>query len=62
MNKGGRFTAWFSETERRALETRAVSEQATLNYVFRKAIREYLGPDALKEAADNVMHVAGNRK
>jgi len=60
MKDGGRFTAWFSATERRALDAAARSEESTVNYIVRKAVRQYLGSDALKEAAQSVMDVTGN--
>lgn len=62
MKQGGRFTAWFSDTERRALETRAAEADATVNYIVRRAVRKYLGPEALKKAAEDVMDVAGNKQ
>jgi hypothetical protein len=58
--KGGRFTAWFSDTERTALEARALEEGTPTNYVVRMAVRKYLGKDALKQAAEKVMDVSGN--
>lgn len=57
---GGRFTAWFSETERTALEARALEEKTPTNYIVRMAVRQYLGKEALKAAAQKVMDVAGN--
>ncbi len=57
---GGRFTAWFSPTERVALKARAKDEDSTENYIVRMALRQYLGKDALKGAAEEVMDVAGN--
>ena len=62
MKQGGRFTAWFSPVERSALEAEAAREGDTVSYVVRKAVRKYLGPDKLKEAAETVMDVAGNRE
>lgn len=58
--KAGRFTSWFSATERHALEKRAAADGVHLNYIVRMAVREYLGKDALKEAAQEVMDVTGN--
>lgn len=58
---GGRFTAWFSPIERRALEVAAERENGTLNFIVRKAVRQYLGKEALKKAAEDVMVVTGNQ-
>lgn len=58
--KSGRFTAWFSATERTALKAHADAESATENYIVRMAVRKYLGKDKLKAAAEEVMDVAGN--
>lgn len=38
-----RFTAWFSERERKALQVRAESERVSVNVLVREAVREYLG-------------------
>lgn len=61
MKDGGRFTAWFSNTERRALDTYAAEHDATVNWVVRKAVRKFLGAEALKAAAQQVMDVTGNK-
>lgn len=61
MKGGGRFTAWFSDTERRALNTAAEAEDSTVNWIVRRAVRQYLGKDALKQAAQEVMDVTGNK-
>lgn len=61
MKEGGRFTAWFSATERAALNAEAELEGTTVNWVVRKAVRRYLGKDKLKAAAETVMGVTGNK-
>lgn len=61
MSDGSRFTAWFSATERRALEVAAERENATINFIVRRAVRKYLGTEALKKAADDVMVVTRNQ-
>ncbi len=68
MSSLGRFTAWFSATERRALEAVAEKERCTVNYIIRTAIRQYVGSDALKTAArgildesEEVVPVTGNK-
>lgn len=60
MSTNNRFTAWFSATERRALNTLANKQGVTVNYLVRIAVREYLGPEALKKAASDVMDVTRN--
>lgn len=60
MMEGKRFTAWFSATERRALEVRAEDEGTTINYIVRRAVRAYLGNQALKDAHEDVTAVTGN--
>lgn len=60
MKQGGRFTAWFSDTERLALERKAKDDDATINYIIRRAVRKYIGTEALKAAAESVMVVPGN--
>jgi predicted transcriptional regulator len=57
---GGRFTTWLSPTERLALDTKASEEDSTSNYIMRKALRQYVGKEALKAAAQQVMDVTGN--
>lgn len=49
--EAGRFTAWFSGPERRALESTARDEQATAGFIVRKAVRQYVGKKALLKAA-----------
>jgi hypothetical protein len=61
MSAGARFTAWFSDVERDALSKRAAEENTTVNWVVRTAVRKFLGKEALKEAAERVMDVAGNK-
>lgn len=58
---GSRFTAWISDIERRGLEIEAKRREVTLNFLVRKAIRKYLGPEVLREAAEDVMDVTRNR-
>lgn len=59
--QGSRFTAWFSSIERKALEDRALKDGTPTNYVVRLAVRRYLGREALKKAADEVMDVMSNQ-
>lgn len=40
-----RFTAWFSERERKAIEARAGELNTSANYIVRSAVRQYLGLD-----------------
>lgn len=51
MGKAGRFTAWLSAPERRALESVARDEEATEAFIVRKAVRKYVGNKALLKAA-----------
>lgn len=61
MNKNSRMTAWFSPTERHALQTEADRVDATVGWVIRRAVRKYLGPEKMKKAAEYVMDVADNQ-
>lgn len=58
---GGRFTAWFSMIERHALEVEAERANATISWIVRVAVRRYLGKEALKQAAEDVINVASNQ-
>lgn len=49
--EAGRFTAWFSAIERRALERLAREQDSTVNYVVRVAVRQYIGKNRLLAAA-----------
>lgn len=50
-----RFTAWFSERERLALDTRARSERTSVNVLVREAVRQYLGIDETIELGEEIV-------
>lgn len=51
MAEVGRFTTWLSVVERHALETAAQQQGKTVATLIRLAVRQYIGTDALKRAA-----------
>lgn len=51
MAEVGRFTTWLSAVERHALETAAREQGKTIATLIRLAVRQYVGTDALKKAA-----------
>lgn len=52
--EAGRFTAWFSAAERRALESAAREQDSTVNFIVRTAVRRHLGREALIRAASEI--------
>lgn len=61
MGQDSRLTAWLTGIERKALDDRATAENCTLNFLVREAIRQYLGKDALKAAAEDLTAVTSNK-
>jgi len=61
MGQDSRVTSWLTSIERRALEVRAAEENCTLNFLMREAVRQYLGKDALKAAAEDLVAVTSNK-
>lgn len=66
LYRAGNRTVWFDAMERTALEAEAIRENASLAWVVRRAVRQYLGVGKLTQAAsaldEQVTEVTGNHR